>query len=280
MGAFPPPWVTKAALQAWTLYRPQILIAVVVILLTIYFLQAANSGGSSGGGKGKKERFAISLCFDDTVATTAASATSASPALGAPKLLSGPQNEAFIQGCAKLLEQSGHKDVYYDVYAIHRADPAIVTEPGGGAASASSGAASSSSSSSSASACPSMGKMMRKSASQREKEAALLKCFPNIPAHKRELFSATTAGRTSMVRQLHPGLHIDTDPEVVKALEGKIGSVFHLKLKPGGGDHVPDVGVEQVRAALEKGIQKMLHPDQDEAAVGGGSTTLSSSAAS
>ncbi|GFE53069.1 hypothetical protein BaOVIS_004730 [Babesia ovis] len=49
----------------------------------------------------------------------------------------------------------------------------------------------------------------------------------------RILFSATSEGRASMVRQLQPQLHMETDPSVVEAIAGKVPNILKFAVNQG-----------------------------------------------
>ncbi|CEM03475.1 unnamed protein product [Vitrella brassicaformis CCMP3155] len=44
----------------------------------------------------------------------------------------------------------------------------------------------------------------------------------------RVMFCGSTAGRASMVRQLQPMTHIESNPEILSAVKGKVPNVVHV----------------------------------------------------
>ncbi|CAD7925969.1 unnamed protein product [Amoebophrya sp. A120] len=199
------PWL-KAVVQFWALYKVQLILAVVVILVTWWLVSGSESeDADSKGGKGKsKERFAVSFCFQ-IPPNTASGEEDANTPLAVQ----------LVSSLRKIYEKT-RRGVWVDTYAFGQ-----VNNEGGQAA-----------------------KTAEKLPKVKQKELieevtnTLQKLHPTVESHKL-LVCSSLEGRVSMVRQLNPALHFDTNSDVVKQLQQvkeMKNKVFHIPVFLGNKD--------------------------------------------
>ncbi|KAK2197900.1 Peroxisome biogenesis protein 22 [Babesia duncani] len=56
-----------------------------------------------------------------------------------------------------------------------------------------------------------------------------LKAFDQGLAKHRVIFCSTTEGKVAIIRQLSPGIHIETDAELAKQMQGKVPNIICVK---------------------------------------------------